>query len=89
MALTIDVTLLHFILKSCILLSTMFVVPDSIFPEGDDFIHGGQDDQIILPSLDPTSNFTRFFPPNATDTPEDLFIPVLSSASIQAPRFTR
>lgn len=46
-----------------------YVVPEGLVPEGTDVVLGGQDDQIVLPSLDSASNFTRFLPPNATDTP--------------------
>jgi ribonuclease HI len=42
-----------------------------------------------FPPLDPASNFTRFLPPNATDTPENFFVPGFTRASIPAPRFTR
>lgn len=62
---------------------------DSIFPEGVDTIIGGQDFLPRFPPLDPASNFTRFLPPNATDTPETLFMPNLNNGSISAPRFTR
>ncbi|KAJ8117203.1 hypothetical protein OPT61_g1531 [Boeremia exigua] len=35
------------------------------------------------------SNFTRFLPPDATDTPETLFVPGLNKGSLPTPRFTR
>jgi ribonuclease HI len=61
-------------------------------------ILGGRNHQMLrtssafipeFPPLDPASNFTRFLPPNAIDTPEDLFLPRLTKVSIQTPRFTR
>ncbi|KAI9702267.1 MAG: hypothetical protein M1820_006199 [Bogoriella megaspora] len=43
-----------------------------------------------VPSIDPTSNFTRFSPPNVTDTPETLFEPnVPQYMTPSAPRFMR
>ncbi|KAF2422597.1 ribonuclease H-like protein [Tothia fuscella] len=42
-----------------------------------------------FPSISPANNFTRFTPPNPTDTPNSLFDPRISSSSIPAPRFVR
>lgn len=43
-----------------------------------------------FPPLDPASNFTRFTPPSATDTPETLFAPKIpKDATVPAPRLTR
>jgi ribonuclease HI len=59
---------------------------------------GGHDPELLralgayipqFPPLDSASNFTRFIPPNATDTPENLFVPGFTRASVPAPRFTR
>ncbi|KAI8934971.1 hypothetical protein NX059_008637 [Plenodomus lindquistii] len=63
--------------------------PDLPLPEGVGVVLGGQHHQLGFPPLDPASNFTRFLPPNATDTPETLFTPGLTMSTIQAPRFTR
>jgi ribonuclease HI len=65
------------------------VVPDSLLPEGVGVFLGGQNHPPRFPPLDPASNFTRFLPPNATDTPETLFAPGLTESTIPAPRFTR
>ncbi|KAF2134351.1 ribonuclease H-like protein [Dothidotthia symphoricarpi CBS 119687] len=65
------------------------VVPDGVLPEGVGLLLGGQNHQSRFPPLDPASNFTRFLPPNATDTPETLFMPGFTKSSIPAPRFTR
>ncbi|KAH6625899.1 hypothetical protein C7974DRAFT_209457 [Boeremia exigua] len=67
-----------------------FVVdPDFVLPEGVNLVLGGQHIQIAYPPLDPASNFTRFLPPDATDTPETLFVPSFSGCTIPAPRFIR
>jgi ribonuclease HI len=65
------------------------VAPDAIFPEGVDVLLGGQNLQPRFQPLDPASSFTRFHPPNATDTPETLFMPSLTECTIPAPRFAR
>ncbi|KAH7082458.1 RNase H domain protein [Paraphoma chrysanthemicola] len=67
----------------------LHVVPDSVSAEDTDFLFGGQNDQFGCPPLDPASNFTRFLPPNAVDTPETLFMPSLNKCAFPAPRFTR
>jgi hypothetical protein len=57
---------------------------------------GGHDPELLralgayipqFPPLDSASNFTRFIPPNATDTPENLFVPGFTRVSIPVPRF--
>jgi ribonuclease HI len=65
------------------------IVPDGVLPEGVGLLLSGRNDQPGFPPLDPASNFTRFLPPNATDTPETLFMPSLNKCKIPAPRFTR
>ncbi|KAL6702834.1 hypothetical protein ACN47E_000920 [Coniothyrium glycines] len=59
------------------------------FPEGVQAILGGHQFQSEFPTLDPATNFTRFLPPNESDTPEALFIPRLNKCTVKAPRFTR
>ncbi|OCK78850.1 ribonuclease H-like protein [Lepidopterella palustris CBS 459.81] len=68
------------------------------FPSNVDILLGGHDLELLrkmgvsipkFPSLEPAENFTRFVPPNATDTPEMLFMPKINNCSIPAPRFTR
>jgi hypothetical protein len=42
-----------------------------------------------FPAINPLSNFTRFAPPSAADTPSTLFTPRIPKSTIPAPRFSR
>ena len=81
------------------LTGTTVVVSHSGLPTSIPGVIGGGDGELArrmgvrlpqFPALDPATQFSRFIPPNDTDTPTALFGPGIPvNLSIPAPRFIR